>query len=197
MNRAGSANRSPSRRAHHPVRQEDPPRQNRGGRITFSVHGDFPIAIVEAKAYYKKPGDGLQQAKEYAEMQGLKFAYATNGKEIVEYDYITGRETELTTLPVSRRALGAAEWTREADPMYRSSSYSSHVRSSPAGPCAITGDCHQSSGAGHQPGQEAGVDYDGDRHRQDRSGVPDLLEALVEPVESHRCASAPTHPLSH
>ncbi|MCU0500731.1 MAG: hypothetical protein MUC51_03015 [Anaerolineae bacterium] len=53
---------------------------------------DFPIAIVEAKAYYKEPGDGLQQAKEYAEMQGLKFAYATNGKGIVEIDYITGHE---------------------------------------------------------------------------------------------------------
>ncbi len=60
---------------------------------------DFPIAMVEAKADYKKPGDGLQQAKKYAEMQGLKFAYATNGKGIVEYDYLTGRETELDTFP--------------------------------------------------------------------------------------------------
>ena len=60
---------------------------------------DFPIAMVEAKADYKKPGDGLQQAKKYAEMQGLKFAYATNGKGIVEYDYLTGRETEMDTFP--------------------------------------------------------------------------------------------------
>lgn len=41
---------------------------------------DFPIAVVEAKASYKTPGDGLQQAKEYAAILGLKFAYATNGK---------------------------------------------------------------------------------------------------------------------
>jgi type I restriction enzyme R subunit len=35
---------------------------------------DFLIAVVEAKAAYKLPGDGLQQAKEYAEILGLKFA---------------------------------------------------------------------------------------------------------------------------
>ena len=36
---------------------------------------DFPLAVVEAKAAYKHPADGLQQAKQYAEMLGLKFAY--------------------------------------------------------------------------------------------------------------------------
>jgi len=33
---------------------------------------DFPIAIVEAKASYKTAGEGLQQAKEYAEISGLE-----------------------------------------------------------------------------------------------------------------------------
>src|SRR5216684_7323560 len=37
---------------------------------------DFPLAVVEAKAGYKSASDGLQQAKAYAEMLGLKFAYA-------------------------------------------------------------------------------------------------------------------------
>jgi len=41
---------------------------------------DFSIAVVEAKAEYKTPGTGLQQAKDYAEILDLKFAYATNGK---------------------------------------------------------------------------------------------------------------------
>src|SRR5438874_2118787 len=40
---------------------------------------DFTIAVIEAKAAYKSPGDGLQQAKEYAEILGLSFAYSTNG----------------------------------------------------------------------------------------------------------------------
>ncbi len=60
---------------------------------------DFPLAVVEAKAAYKLPADGLQQAKNYAEMLGLKFAYATNGQGIVEYDYFTGLERELDAFP--------------------------------------------------------------------------------------------------
>ena len=36
----------------------------------------FPIAVVEAKADYKLPSDGIQQAKTYAEMLGLNFAYS-------------------------------------------------------------------------------------------------------------------------
>jgi superfamily II DNA or RNA helicase len=60
---------------------------------------DFLLAVVEAKPAYKTPGEGLQQAKEYAEILGLKFAYATNGKGIVEFDYTTGEETELERFP--------------------------------------------------------------------------------------------------
>ena len=40
---------------------------------------DFPLAVVEAKAAYKTAADAVQQARTYAEMLGLKFAYATNG----------------------------------------------------------------------------------------------------------------------
>jgi type I restriction enzyme R subunit len=60
---------------------------------------DFPLAVVEAKAAYKSASDGLQQAKDYAEMLGLKFAYATNGHEIIEVDYSTGRETARADYP--------------------------------------------------------------------------------------------------
>lgn len=50
---------------------------------------DFPIAVVEAKAEYKKASDGLQQAKNYAQMLDLKFAYASNGRETAEIDLQT------------------------------------------------------------------------------------------------------------
>ncbi|MDO9028549.1 MAG: DEAD/DEAH box helicase family protein, partial [Candidatus Roizmanbacteria bacterium] len=60
---------------------------------------DFMIAVVEAKASFKKHGDGLQQAKDYAETLGLKFAYSTNGYGIVEHDYLTGKEKDLETFP--------------------------------------------------------------------------------------------------
>src|ERR1700693_5315044 len=45
---------------------------------------DVPLAVVEAKAAHKSAADGFQQAKSYAEMLGLRFAYATNGQEILE-----------------------------------------------------------------------------------------------------------------
>ena len=60
---------------------------------------DSPIAVLEAKAAYRKPGDGLQQAMEYAKILGLKFAYATNGHGIEEYDFITGRQASRDDFP--------------------------------------------------------------------------------------------------
>jgi type I restriction enzyme R subunit len=60
---------------------------------------DFPLAVVEAKAVYKSAADGIQQAKSYAEMLGLKFAYATNGQEIIEFDFFTGVETKCDDYP--------------------------------------------------------------------------------------------------
>jgi type I restriction enzyme R subunit len=68
---------------------------------------DFTMAVVEAKAEYKLPAHGLQQAKEYAQMLGLKFAYSTNGKGIVEFDFTTGRECDIETFPTP-----AELWTR-------------------------------------------------------------------------------------
>lgn len=68
---------------------------------------DFTIAVVEAKTAYKLPSDGLQQAKEYAEILGLQFAYATNGRGIIEFDYLTGQECELSAFPTPEE-----RWTR-------------------------------------------------------------------------------------
>src|SRR5580700_2584106 len=53
---------------------------------------DFALAVVEAKANYRTAADAVQQARQYAEMLDLHFAYATNGPDIIEIDYFTGRE---------------------------------------------------------------------------------------------------------
>jgi type I restriction enzyme R subunit len=68
---------------------------------------DFSIAVVEAKAGYKSATDAVQQARAYAEMLDVKFAYATNGQDIIEIDYFTGRETRVSTFPPP-----AALWQR-------------------------------------------------------------------------------------
>jgi type I restriction enzyme R subunit len=56
---------------------------------------DFPLAVVEAKEIGLPAETGVQQAREYAEILGLKFAYATNGHRIIEIDYTTGTEREV------------------------------------------------------------------------------------------------------
>lgn len=76
-------------------------RRGRQKRADFILRyrPDYAIAVVEAKSKYKHAADGLQQAKDYAEILGLKFAYSTNGAEIIEADYTTGLERTLTAFP--------------------------------------------------------------------------------------------------
>lgn len=60
---------------------------------------NFLIAVVEAKREYKTAAEGMQQAKEYAQILGLKFCYSTNGKEILEFNFITGVENKIEKFP--------------------------------------------------------------------------------------------------
>ena len=60
---------------------------------------DMMIAVVEAKAPYKIAGGGIQQAKDYAQMLDVNFAFSTNGHGIIEHDFITGEEKELESFP--------------------------------------------------------------------------------------------------
>lgn len=55
-----------------------------------------PIAIVEAKDATHSVSHGMQQAKEYAHMMDVPFAYSSNGLGFQEYDFLTGRERPLT-----------------------------------------------------------------------------------------------------
>lgn len=75
-------------------------KQKRADYILFHRR-DFPIAVVEAKEASRPAEDGVQQAREYAEILGLKFAYATNGRRIIEIDYLTGTETEVSSYPTA------------------------------------------------------------------------------------------------
>jgi len=59
----------------------------------------FPIAIVEAKAEGIPASAGLEQAIRYARENGLMFAYATNGHEIIEWDGFTNTTREVKAFP--------------------------------------------------------------------------------------------------
>ncbi|MDT3671795.1 MAG: DEAD/DEAH box helicase family protein [Aromatoleum sp.] len=81
---------------------------------------DFPLAVVEAKEAGLPAETGVQQAREYAEILGLKFAYATNGLRIIEIDYITGTEREVeryaTPNELFARLSDAAQLSEDATP---------------------------------------------------------------------------------
>ena len=96
------------RRAHHRRRpaRHAPPRQAR--RLHPPLHPRHRHRRGRGQARVQDPRRGLQQAKDYAEILGLKFAYATNGHGIVEFDYTTGLETELDRLPHARSTCGSA-----------------------------------------------------------------------------------------
>lgn len=55
-----------------------------------------PIAIVEAKDANHSVSHGMQQAKEYAAMMDVPFAFSSNGFGFQEYDFLTGKERILT-----------------------------------------------------------------------------------------------------
>lgn len=59
----------------------------------------FPIAVLEAKDESHSPKDGIQQAKEYAKMLGMMFAYSTNGHGIEEFNFIDNIQRSLKQFP--------------------------------------------------------------------------------------------------
>ena len=69
-------------------------KQRRADYILF-YRRDLPLAVVEAKEAGSPAETGVQQARDYAETLGLKFAYATNGHRIIEIDYLAGTEREV------------------------------------------------------------------------------------------------------
>ena len=59
------------------------------------INANNPIAIVEAKDNNHSASFGMQQAKTYATMMKIPFAYSSNGDAFEEYDYLTGIERQI------------------------------------------------------------------------------------------------------
>src|SRR5271157_3659578 len=74
-------------------------RQQKRADYILRYRRDYMIAIIEAKSAYRNAADGVQQSKDYAQTLGLKFAFATNGKRIIEYNFLTGKETDIERFP--------------------------------------------------------------------------------------------------
>jgi type I restriction enzyme R subunit len=60
-------------------------------RVRVGNHPEpVSIALIEAKKNTLPPGQGLQQAKDYAKRLNVPFVYSSNGYRFVEYDDLTG-----------------------------------------------------------------------------------------------------------
>jgi type I restriction enzyme, R subunit len=63
-------------------------------------HSDgLPVAVIEAKRSRRDPADGFEQVKRYAQLLDVPFAYATNGRRILELDARAGRLSEIDVFP--------------------------------------------------------------------------------------------------
>lgn len=63
------------------------------------VYKNRKIGVIEAKSDEKKVGEGVAQAKNYAEKLHINYTYASNGKEIYEISMIHGREGLVKAFP--------------------------------------------------------------------------------------------------
>jgi len=77
-----------------------------GGKRGASLRADYvlsykgiKLAVVEAKSADLGVGEGVMQAKLYAQKLGLQNTYATNGKEIYHIDMKSGREGVVPSFP--------------------------------------------------------------------------------------------------
>lgn len=59
------------------------------------INANNPIAIVEAKDNNHSVSYGLQQAKTYAQILDVPFAYSSNGDAFYEHDFLTGLEKQI------------------------------------------------------------------------------------------------------
>src|SRR5690554_1021185 len=56
------------------------------------MYKGIKLAVIEAKSITCEVGEGVMQAKKYADKLQLRYAYSTNGKEIYQIDMKTGEE---------------------------------------------------------------------------------------------------------
>jgi type I restriction enzyme R subunit len=73
-------------------------RQPRRVDYLLRYHGQM-IAVIEAKDETHSVDAGLEQAKEYARMLDVPFAYSSNGHGFVEFDFFLNRSRELAAFP--------------------------------------------------------------------------------------------------
>ena len=138
----------------------------------------MPLPSLRPRPPTRQPGDGLQQAKDYAEILGLTFAYSTNGHEHRRVRLLDRPRTQLEDFPTPDE-LWARRLDREnLDPTPRRAA--PHTGQSQPGkaPRYYQEIAINRTVQAILKGKKRVLAHHGHRHRQDRRGLPDLLEAL-------------------
>jgi type I restriction enzyme, R subunit len=63
------------------------------------IYRNTKLAVIEAKALHKELGEGVAQAKNYANKLSIRFTYSANGRGIYAIDMQTGKEGEIDSFP--------------------------------------------------------------------------------------------------
>lgn len=85
------------------------------------VYKGRQLAVIEAKSNELPVGEGVGQAKNYAEKLQIAFTYAVNGKEIYQINMLTGKEELLKSFPTPEELWGQTfapnEWEERFNPV--------------------------------------------------------------------------------
>ena len=76
--------------------------KNRGEKLSADyalIYKNVIIGIIEAKKSSLSHSEGVAQAKKYAELLKVRFAYSTNGHQIYQIDMETGEEKIIPRFP--------------------------------------------------------------------------------------------------
>jgi type I restriction enzyme R subunit len=84
------------------------------------VYKNIKIGVIEAKSDQEEVGEGIAQAKKYAEKLCIDFTYATNGKEIYQISMKSGQEGTIPSFPSP-----AELWSKTFPPAIQSPSSAS------------------------------------------------------------------------
>ena len=161
--RTGSTNRSRSRMVASSSWASKRGAALENGLIISSAIAPICYCRGRGQADTSPAGEGLQQAKDYAEILGLKFAYSTNGTSIIEFDYLTGLERNwLHFLPQKNFGNGRS-WPIVSEMKQRNACYS---RLSPEREVAtiLSGNRNQPGRTGRFAGPAKNATHNGHGH---------------------------------
>lgn len=116
-------------------------------------------------------------------MLSFKFAYATNGTDIIEIDFFAGTEDAVDDVPKPQHLWERYQRGTELTAPDRSINLLLPITPLAARRPASTSRSRSSHGSGNPRRKTAPAAHNGDRHRQDGRCFSDLLEALVKPLE--------------